>query len=53
MYRNLNSQSRKIDSEEISSRRNNNIHEKYMKRAKEIEIQEKKQKRELDHFNNF
>lgn len=42
VYRNLNSQSRKIDGEEASSRRNNNIHEKYLKRAQEVEVQEKK-----------
>lgn len=51
MYRNLNSQSRKGEVNDISSRRNNykNIHEKYMQRAKEIEVQEQKLKKELQH----
>lgn len=49
MYRNLNSQSRKNDISDINSRRNNynNIPEKYLQRAKEIEVQEKKLKRDL------
>jgi hypothetical protein len=48
MYRNLNSQSRKNDISDISSIRNNyNIPEKYLQRAKEIEAQEKKLKKEL------
>lgn len=52
MYRNLNSQSRKTDLSDISgNKRHNykNIHEKYMQRAKEIEVQEKKIKNELQH----
>jgi len=49
MYRNLNSQSRKNDVSDLGPRRNNykNIHEKYMLRAKEIEVQERKVKKEL------
>lgn len=43
MYRNLNSQNRKNETTDMVPRRNNykNIHEKYMQRAKEIELQEK------------
>lgn len=49
MYRNLNSQSRKTDLSDMSNNRSNykNISEKYMKRAQEIEQQEKKLKNEL------
>lgn len=48
MYRNLNSQSKQKDTTELGPRHNyKNIHEKYMQRAKEIEAQEKKIKKEL------
>lgn len=51
MYRNLNSQSSKneLNNDDMGNKRinYNNIHEKYMKRAMEIEQQEKKLKNEL------
>ena len=49
MARHMNSQTRKHEDDEMAPIKNNhkNIHEKYMQRAKEIEIQEKKLKKEL------
>jgi serine/threonine protein kinase len=51
MYRNLNSQSRKNEDDDMEpiKHAHKNIHEKYMQRAKEIEIQERKLKKELQH----